>query len=73
MFYCGIELPEPAEGEIAMEAVVLVKVMTKEGKITYREWASAALHPIEALGMASTFQDTLRATIMAGARGTPPA
>lgn len=71
MNFNGVELPDADVKEISLGVVVLAKVMNAEGEIRYREWISPALHPIEALGMTTTFEDTLRAVIMHGTRGRP--
>lgn len=65
--YAGIELPEPAEGELATDAIVLIKVITPQG-VKYREWKSVSLHPIEALGMVETCRDTIKKLCMHGTR-----
>lgn len=71
--YGGIDLPDPEDtGEIVLEACVLMKVIDKNGGVKYREWKSARLHPIEALGMITTFSDTLRQLIMSGVRPAGP-
>lgn len=62
--YNGVNLPEPADGEVVLGAIVLMKVMKQDGDITYREIGGEALHPIEMLGMIETFRDTLKASIM---------
>lgn len=64
MIYGNVELPDFNDGDIVIEAVVLAKVITVEGKTVYREWKSSDLHPVEALGMVTTMEDTLRAMIM---------
>ena len=66
--YAGIQLPEPEEGEMALAAVVLLKLIDAHGAIRYREFRSAELHPMEALGMATSFTDTCRSHLMRGAR-----
>lgn len=68
-YYAGLKLPDLADGELAMDAIVLVKVLDGEGVVRYREYKSASLHAVEALGMVATMEDTLRAGIMGGARG----
>lgn len=69
MRYQGVDLPDERDGEMALEAILLFKVLLPSGSIQYREYKSANLHPIEALGMITTMEDTLRATIMRGASG----
>lgn len=71
-YYGGIDLPDPPKGEIALEAVVLIRCMGEDGSLKYREWKSNTLHPVEALGMVTTFSDTLRHMLMANVRPTPP-
>jgi hypothetical protein len=71
-FYGGINLPDPPEGEIALEAVVLVRCLAADGSLKYREWKSTTLHPVEALGMVTTFSDTLRELLMKNSRPAPP-
>ena len=68
-YYAGVKLPDLAEGELAMDAIVLVKILDAEGQVRYREYKSATLHSVEALGMVATMEDTLRSGIMGGARG----
>ena len=72
MDYNGVRLPEPAEGEIALGAIVLMKVMRADGEITYRELTSDNLHPIEMLGMIETARDTLKAVCMGRLRSARP-
>ena len=66
MEYAGLQLPDPAPEDVVLGAVVMIKLIDKDGGIKYREHKSPDLHPIEALGMATTFTDTLRAMIMRG-------
>lgn len=68
MNYAGIELAEPREGELALGAVVLMKVIDAEGNLNYREWKSADLHWVEGLGMLDTARDTFKQVIMNGMR-----
>lgn len=58
--YQGVNLPDLAEGEVSLGAVVLSKVMLPNGDIAYREHCSPDLHAVEMLGMVDTFQDTLK-------------
>lgn len=73
MDYAGVELPDPRDGEMALGAVVLMKVMNPDGSIVYRECTSDSIHAIEMLGMVETFRDTLKHTIMGGIRTRGPA
>lgn len=66
--YAGIELPGMADDEIAISAVVLLKVIRPDGRLSYREFKSPDLHLMEALGMATTYTDTCRQLLMKGAR-----
>ena len=75
MDYNGIKLPEPKDGEMVLGAALMVKIMRPDGSITDREHTSETLHPVEVLGMATSFQDSLRALIMGNVRtpGSEPA
>lgn len=64
----GIEIPEPEEGWIYIDAVLLIKCIDDKGSIRYREIKSNGLTAVEALGMATTYTDTLRHYIMKGVR-----
>ena len=63
--YYGIPLPKLADDEIPLGIIVGMKTM-KDGKMQYREYKSSDMHAIEALGMVTTFSDSLRAHIMQG-------
>jgi hypothetical protein len=65
----GIDIPEPEPGWLYLDAVVLIKCMDDQGAIRYREIKSRGLTPVEALGMTTTYGDTLRHFIMRGAIG----
>lgn len=52
------------EGWIPLDWVILVKCITPDGSVRYREMLSKTLHPVEALGMATTFEDTMRTRLM---------
>jgi hypothetical protein len=54
------------KGAVALEGVLLVKYITEEGTIRYAEMATPTLHPVEALGMVTTAEDTIRARLMEG-------
>ena len=66
--YMGIQLPVPEEGEVGLGAVVLMKLITNDGQVQYREFNSRDLHAIEALGMAETFSDSCRLRLNKAAR-----
>lgn len=69
MILNGIDIPDPEPGWLYLDAVVLIKCMDDGGNIRYREIKSKGLTPIEALGMTTTYTDTLRHFIMKGAIG----
>lgn len=52
------------KGWTPLEYVLLVKCLDPEGNVKYRELTSRSLHPVEALGMVTTFQDSCRHKIM---------
>ena len=54
------------EGAVALEGLLLIKFITEDGTIRYAEMATPTLHPVEALGMVTTAEDTLRGTLMKG-------
>ena len=64
----GVELPAEVEGEVAIDLVVLLKVLNAEGEIVFREIKSPTLHPVEALGMGTTFCDSMRSLLTKRAR-----
>lgn len=70
--YYGVQLPTLEDGDVALEAVVLMKMMTKDGHHIYREFKSPTLHPMEALGMATSFTDTMRDKLMSKVRRVDP-
>lgn len=55
-------------GWVPLEWVIMVKCLDPEGRVRYREMTSKSLQPIEALGMLSTMEDTIRTKIMMSAR-----
>jgi len=61
-------LPEPPAGWVYVDAVTLIKCVDDAGKVRYRELMTESLTQVEALGMATTFIDTLRKNIMEGMR-----
>jgi hypothetical protein len=63
----SLSVPDPDEGWIYLDAVLLIKCLDDNGNIRYREMKSPNLTSIEALGMATTYIDTLRANIMRAA------
>jgi hypothetical protein len=65
--YYGTKLPKLKDDEVALGAVVMIKLMTAEGNVVYREYKAPEIHPVEALGMVTTMQDSIKAVCMAGA------
>ena len=64
MILNGISIPDPDDGWLYLDAVVLIKCMDEEGKTRYREIKSNGLTAVEALGMVETYSDTLRSVLM---------
>lgn len=64
MILNGIAIPDPEEGWLYLDAIILIKCMDDEGEVRYREIKSSGLTPVEALGMTETYSDTLRAHLM---------
>ena len=64
MILNGIAIPDPEEGWLYLDAIILIKCMDDEGEVRYREIKSGGLTPVEALGMTETYSDTLRAHLM---------
>lgn len=62
-----LDLPEPPEGWVYLDAIVLIKCADDQGKIRYKEMKSNDLPYVEALGMIKTYEDTIRAQIMRSA------
>lgn len=67
MMLGGMEIPEPPAGWVYIDAVVLIKCVDADGKTRYKEMRSTNLPAVEALGMVSTYTDTLRNQIMRSA------
>jgi hypothetical protein len=62
----GIEIPDLPAGAIPMEVVVLVRYVDDEGDTTTAEVRSAGMSTQEALGMAVTYADGLRLSLLVG-------
>jgi hypothetical protein len=56
------------EGWVPLEFLLMVKCLDPKGRVRYREMSSTTLHPVEALGMISTMEDTIRKKLMSDAR-----
>lgn len=69
MLLGGIAIPDPEPGWLYLEAVVLIKCLDDDGDIRYREIKSNGLTAVEALGMATTYSDSMRHQIMRRAYG----
>lgn len=69
MISSGISIPEPPDGWMYLEAVILIKCLDADGDIRYKETRSQGLTAVEALGMTETYTDTLRQTLMRRANG----
>lgn len=52
------------DGWTPLEAFLCIKYLDPAGNVRYKEIKTPTLHPIEALGMVTTAQDTLRGYIM---------
>jgi hypothetical protein len=66
----GVEMPEMDDKFIPLDMIIVIKGMTEEGNIIYREMASPGLAPMERLGMATSYADTIRSILMRGSRDT---
>lgn len=67
-FLNGVQIPEPAEGWIYLDAVALIKCIDPDGNTRYKETRSRGITEVEALGMAETYTDTLRQALLRKAR-----
>lgn len=56
------------EGWVPIEFLLMVKCLDPKGRVRYREMSSTTLHPVEALGMLTTMEDTVRKKLMSDAR-----
>ena len=56
--------PAMEAGWVALDAVILVKCLDENGNVKFREMKTPNLHPVEALGMLVTAQDTYRQYLM---------
>lgn len=61
--------PEMDPGWVALDAVILVKCLDATGNVRFKEMKTPNLHPVEALGMLVTAQDTYRQYLMRNATG----
>jgi hypothetical protein len=67
MNLANLHVPDPEQGWMYLDAIVLIKCMDSDGNIRYRELKSPSLTSVEALGMVATYEDTLRSMIMKSA------
>jgi len=72
MLIYGVEMPEMADHEefLPLDMIVVIKGLNENGDIKYREMSSTGLSPMERLGMAVSYADSMRSMLMRGARGT---
>jgi hypothetical protein len=68
----GMSINEMPKGWVAIDAVLLIKGINESGQVRYVEMSTPQLSPIESLGMAVTFTDTMRTLIMRGINHTNP-
>jgi len=69
MLVYGVEMPDMNDKNfMPLDMILVVKGMTEEGTITYREMASTGLAPMERLGMAVSYADTIRSILMRGSQ-----
>lgn len=59
-----LDVPEPPDGWVYLDAIVLVKCVDDTGATRYKEMRSNDLPLVEALGMVETYKDTLKSQIM---------
>lgn len=64
MDVCGIELSDLPDGSTPLELVLSMKVLSADGDVALVERMSRGLGQWEALGMAVTLTDSLRASLM---------
>jgi hypothetical protein len=60
----GVEMPDLPEGAVPLDVVCLVKALDAEGRMMLCERSSDGLTRWEALGMATTFADSMRARLI---------
>lgn len=56
------------KGWVPIEWLIMVKCLDPDGEVRYQEVTSKTLNPVEALGMLTTMEDTMRRRLMRGAR-----
>jgi hypothetical protein len=59
-----LDVPDPPDGWVYLDAVVLIKCVDDSGAVRYKEMRSNDLPLVEALGMVTTYTDTIKAQIM---------
>jgi len=64
----GIEMPEMDDKFVPLDMIIVLKGLSEDGGIIYREMSSAGLAPMERLGMATSYADTIRSVLMRGSR-----
>lgn len=65
----GIEMPEFKDKNfLPLDLIIVVKGLCEDGTISYREMASSGLAPMERLGMAVSYADSVRSFLMRGSQ-----
>jgi hypothetical protein len=59
-----LDVPDPPDGWMYLDAIVLIKCADDTGAVRYKEMRSNDLTLVEALGMITTYTDTIKAQIM---------
>ena len=69
MLVYGVEMPDMSDTKfLPLDMIIVVKGLCEDGSITYREMASSGLAPMERLGMAVSYADTVRSVLMRGSQ-----
>ncbi len=69
MLVYGVEMPDMNDKNfMPLDMILVIKGLNEDGSITYREMASNGLAPMERLGMAVSYADTIRSVLMRGSQ-----
>lgn len=69
MLVYGVEMPDMNDKNfMPLDMILVIKGFTEDGSITYREMSSTGLAPMERLGMAVSYADTIRSILMRGSQ-----
>jgi hypothetical protein len=69
MLVYGVEMPDMNDKNfMPLDMILVIKGLNEDGTITYREMASNGLAPMERLGMAVSYADTIRSVLMRGSQ-----